>query len=50
MAVQARLSSPISPTLAVIGVEGELEVHDFTLELHRGFVRRGGARQRHGEF
>jgi hypothetical protein len=50
VAVEARLSGAVSPPLAMVRVQGELEIHDFTFEVERGrFVAGGRARDgRHG--
>lgn len=41
MAVEAGLGGAISSALAVVGVDGEVEVHDFAFELEGWEVGRG---------
>lgn len=51
VAVETRLSGAVSPSLAMVRVEGELEVHHFAFKVQGGrFIAggRGRVRIRHG--
>lgn len=39
--VQTGLSGTVAPALAMVGVDGEVEVHDLSFELERGKVLGG---------